>query len=92
MTPQNFGQGLSSSSLKEIQHMSVIDLRRQFKERADESQAIRQKGFRHLAIDAAIVRLLERLERKGYSAHEIVDRFQGMANELGELAMGSESA
>ena len=73
--------------------MSVIDLRSQFKERADESEAIRQKGFRELAIDAAIVRLLERLERKGYSTHEIVDRFQGMANELGELArMDCESA
>ncbi|MEH2501483.1 hypothetical protein V1290_000294 [Bradyrhizobium sp. AZCC 1578] len=73
--------------------MSVIDLRRQFQDRADEAEAIRQKGFRELAIDAAIVRLLERLERKGYSAHEIVDRFQGMANELGELArVGCESA
>jgi hypothetical protein len=79
--------------LKEIRHMNVIDLRRQFEERADEAEATRRQGFRELAIDAAIVRLLERLERKGYSAHEIVDRFQGMANELSELArVGCESA
>ena len=73
--------------MKEIPHMSVIDLRRQFKERADEAEAIRRQGARNVEIDKALMRLVDRLDRKGLSVAEIADRLRCWADDIAELAL-----
>ena len=70
--------------------MSIIDMSDHFPaaqaESADEEEAFLQRYRRTRAIDAAIERLFERLERKGYRVLEVADRMQGMANDFIELA------
>ena len=66
---------------------NVIDLRRQFEERADEAEAIRRQGARNVEIDKALMRLIDRLDRKGLSAAEIADRLRCWADDIAELAL-----
>jgi hypothetical protein len=69
--------------------MNVIDMSARFArvppESAEDDEAFFREYRRTRAIDAAIERLIGRLARKGYSADEIIDRFQGTANALVEI-------
>ena len=69
--------------------MTVIDMSDHFTEAqaesAEEDAAFLQRYRRTRAIDEAICRLIERLERKGYSPDEIVDSFRGFANPMVEI-------
>jgi hypothetical protein len=70
--------------------MSVIDMRGRFAaaqaESAEDDEAFWHEYRRDRAIDDATLRLIGRLERKGYPLLVVLDRIQGMASEMIQLA------